>query len=156
MKWSIKLKNLPNDSTIYLLAPIVRGRKGEYKKEILNYKKRGFTKIKVDGDYLNIDEFPNLNKKIKHEISIIVDRVILNSNLGNRLADSVETAVNLSNGLLVVEYENETLPKKFRNVKVLLFHLNFLVLKVDLLLKKLNQDYFLLIHHMEHVKSVKE
>ena len=49
---------------------------------------------------LNIDEFPNLNKKLKHEISIIVDRVILNSNLGNRLADSVETAVNLSNGLL--------------------------------------------------------
>ena len=84
-----------------MLAPIVRGRKGEYKKEILNYKKRGFTKIKVDGDYLNIDEFPNLNKKIKHEISIIVDRVILNSNLGNRLADSVETAVNLSNGLLL-------------------------------------------------------
>ena len=100
MKWLIKLKNLPKDSTIYLLAPIVRGRKGEYKKEILNYKKRGFTKIKVDGKYLNIDEFPNLNKKLKHEISIIVDRVILNSNLGNRLADSVETAVNLSNGLL--------------------------------------------------------
>ena len=97
-----------------MLAPIVRGRKGEYKKEILNYKKRGFTKIKVDWKYLNIDEVPDLNKKIKHEISIIVDRIILNSNLGNRLADSVETAVNLSNGLLVVEYENETLPKKFR------------------------------------------
>ena len=48
---------------VYLLAPIVRGRKGEYKKDILNYKKRGFTKIKVDGIYLNIDEFPNLNKK---------------------------------------------------------------------------------------------
>ena len=56
----------------------MRGRKGEYKKEILNYKKRGFSKIKVDGKYLNIDEFPNLNKKVKHDISIIVDRIILN------------------------------------------------------------------------------
>ena len=86
---------LPKDSTIYLLAPIVRGRKGEYKKEILNYKKRGFSKIKVDGKYINVDDFPNLNKKIKHDISIVVDRIILNSNTGNRLADSVETCLNL-------------------------------------------------------------
>ncbi len=120
-----KINKLPKDSTIYLLAPIVRGRKGEYKKEILNYKKRGFTKIKVDGKYLNIDEFPNLNKKLKHEISIIVDRVILNSSIGNRLADSVETAVNLSNGLLVVEYENETLPKKFRKRETITFSSKF-------------------------------
>ena len=120
-----KIKNLPKDSTIYLLAPIVRGRKGEYKKEILNYKKRGFSKIKVDGKYLNIDEFPNLNKKIKHEISIIVDRIVLNSSLGNRLADSVETAVNLSNGLLIVEYENETLPKKFRKKETVTFSSKF-------------------------------
>ena len=62
--------------------------------------------------------FQTLNKKLKHEISIIVDRVILNSSLGNRLADSVETAVNLSNGFLVVEYENETLPKNLENVKL--------------------------------------
>ena len=151
-----KIKKLPKDSTIYLLAPIVRGRKGEYKKEILNYKKRGFTKIKVDGKYLNIDEFPNLNKKLKHEISIIVDRVILNSNLGNRLADSVETAVNLSNGLLVVEYENETLPKKFRKRETITFLQSFHVQKVALLLKKLNQDFFHLILLMVHVKNVKE
>ncbi len=120
-----KIKKLPKENTIYLLAPIVRGRKGEYKKEILTYKKRGFTKIKVDGKYLNIDEFPNLNKKLKHEISIIVDRLILNSSLGNRLADSVETAVNLSNGLLVVEYENETLPKKLRKRETITFSSKF-------------------------------
>ena len=120
-----KIKNLPKSSTIHLLAPIVRGRKGEYKKEILNYKKRGFSKIKVDGKYLNIDDFPNLNKKIKHDISIIVDRIVLNSNLGNRLADSVETAVNLSNGLLIVEYENETLPKKFRKLESITFSSKF-------------------------------
>ena len=76
-----KIKDLPKDSTIYLLAPIVRGRKGEYKKEILNLKRRGFTKVKVDGKYVNIDDFPNLNKKIKHDISIIVDRIILNNQI---------------------------------------------------------------------------
>ena len=63
------------------------------------------------------NQINNLNKKVKHDISIIVDRIILNSNLGNRLADSVETAVNLSDGLLIVEYENETLPKKFRELE---------------------------------------
>ena len=120
-----KIKKIPKSSTIYILAPIVRGRKGEYKKEILNYKKRGFSKIKVDGKYLNIDEFPSLNKKVKHDISIVVDRIIINSNLGNRLADSVETAINLSNGLLIVEYENETLPKKFRKIESITFSSKF-------------------------------
>ena len=120
-----KIKKLPKNNTIYLLAPIVRGRKGEYKKEILNYKKRGFQKVKVDGKYYEIDKFPNLNKKIKHDISIIVDRIILNSSLGNRLADSIETALNLSNGLLLVEYENETLPKNYRKIESILFSSKF-------------------------------
>ncbi len=120
-----KIKELPKSSTIYLLAPIVRGRKGEYKKEILNYKKRGFQKIKVDGKYYQINDFPNLNKKIKHDISIIVDRIVLNSSIGNRLADSVETALNLSNGLLNVEYENESLPKKFRKLESVTFSSKF-------------------------------
>jgi len=120
-----KIKNLPKSSTIYILSPIVRGRKGEYKKEILNYKKRGFSKIKVDGKYLDIENFPDLNKKIKHEISIIVDRIVLSSTIGNRLADSVETALNLSDGLIVVEYENETLPKKFRKIESITFSSKF-------------------------------
>jgi excinuclease ABC subunit A len=120
-----KIKLLPKSSTIYLLAPIVRGRKGEYKKEILNYKKRGFQKIKVDGKYYQIDDFPKLNKKVKHDISIIVDRIVINSSIGNRLADSVETALNLSNGLLNVEYENESLPKKFRKTESITFSSKF-------------------------------
>ena len=120
-----KIKTLPKSSTIHLLAPIVRGRKGEYKKEILNYKKRGFQKIKVDGKYYQINDFPNLNKKVKHDISIIVDRIALNSSIGNRLADSVETALNLSNGLLNVEYENESLPKKFRKIESITFSSKF-------------------------------
>ncbi len=120
-----KIKTLPKSSTIHLLAPIVRGRKGEYKKEILNYKKRGFQKIKVDGKYYQINDFPNLNKKVKHDISIIVDRIVLSSSIGNRLADSVETALNLSNGLLNVEYENESLPKKFRKIESITFSSKF-------------------------------
>ncbi len=120
-----KIKALPKSSTIHILAPIVRGRKGEYKKEISNFKKRGFQKIKVDGKYYHINDFPNLNKKVKHDISIIVDRIILNSSIGNRLADSVETALNLSNGLLNVEYENESLPKKFRKIETITFSSKF-------------------------------
>ena len=120
-----KIKTLPKSSTIFLLAPIVRGRKGEYKKEILNYKKRGFQKIKVDGNYYEINDFPDLNKKTKHDISIIVDRIVINSSIGNRLADSVETALNLSGGLLNVEYEDETLPKKFRKKESITFSSKF-------------------------------
>jgi len=107
------------------LSPIVRGRKGEYKKEIANYKRRGFQRIKVDGSYYNIDDFPDLNKKIKHEISIVVDRIVINNELGNRLAEGVETALNLSDGLLFVEYENETLPKKYRKIEKIIFSSKF-------------------------------
>ena len=120
-----KIKNLPKKNTIYLLAPIVRGRKGEYKKEILSYKRRGFQRIKVDGEYYDIEKFPDLNKKVKHDISIVVDRIIINSDLGNRLAEGVETALNLADGLLFVEYENETLPKKYRKIEKIIFSSKF-------------------------------
>jgi len=120
-----RIKNLPKKNTIYLLAPVVRGRKGEYKKEIADFKRRGFQRIKVDGTYHNIDEVPELNKKIKHDISVIVDRIIINNELGNRLAESVETSLNLSDGLLFVEYENETLPKKFRKIEKVIFSSKF-------------------------------
>ena len=120
-----KIKELPKKSTIYLYAPVVRGRKGEYKKEILNYKRRGFRKIKIDEILYEIDQIPELNKKVKHDISILVDRIVLNSSLGNRLAESIETSVNLSNGLVFVEHENETLPKKFRKLEKLIFSTKF-------------------------------
>jgi len=120
-----RINNLPKKNTIYLLAPVVRGRKGEYKKEIADFKRRGFQRIKVDGTYHNIDEVPELNKKVKHDISVIVDRIIINNELGNRLAESVETALNLSDGLLFVEYENETLPKKFRKIEKIIFSSKF-------------------------------
>ena len=120
-----KIKEIPKKSTIYIYAPVVRGRKGEYKKDFLNYKKRGFRKIKIDGKLFEIDKVPELNKKIKHNISVLVDRIVINSDLGNRLAESVETSVNLANGLINVEYENETLPKNFRKVEKLIFSTKF-------------------------------
>ena len=120
-----KIKELPKKSTIYLYAPVVRGRKGEYKKDILSYKKRGFRKIKIDNQLYEIDNAPELNKKVKHDISVLVDRIILNPSLGNRLAESVEAAINLANGLLFVEYENETLPKKFRKIEKIIFSTKF-------------------------------
>ena len=120
-----KIKMLPRKSTIYIYAPVVRGRKGEYKKDILSYKKRGFRKIKIDGKLYDIDKIPELNKKVKHDISILVDRIIINFSLGNRLAEAIETSVNLANGLVFTEYEDETLPQKFRKIKKLIFSTKF-------------------------------
>ncbi len=119
------VKKLPKKSTIYIYAPVVRGRKGEYKKDILSFKRRGFRKIKIDNVLYDIEKSPNLDKKFKHDISILVDRIVLNSKLGNRLAESVETAVNLSNGLVFVEYEDETLPQKFRKTEKLIYSTKF-------------------------------
>ena len=119
------IKKLPKKSTIYIYAPVVRGRKGEYKKDILSYKRRGFRKIKIDEVLYDIEKAPELDKKIKHDISVLVDRIVLNSNLGNRLAESIETAVNLSNGLVFVEYEDETLPQKFKKIEKLIYSTKF-------------------------------
>ena len=119
------IKKLPKKSTIYIYSPVVRGRKGEYKKDILGYKRRGFRKIKIDNILYDIEKSPNLDKKIKHDISILIDRIVLNSKLGNRLAESVETAVNLSNGLIFIEYEDETLPQKFRKTEKLIYSTKF-------------------------------
>ncbi len=119
------IKKLPKKSTIYIYAPVVRGRKGEYKKDILSYKRRGFRKIKIDNVLYDIEKSPNLDKKLKHDISVLVDRIVLNSKLGNRLAESIETAVNLANGLVFVEYEDETLPQKFRKLEKLIYSTKF-------------------------------
>ena len=119
------IKKLPKKSTIYIFAPVVRGRKGEYRKDILSYKRRGFRKIKIDDVLYDIEKSPNLDKKLKHDISVLVDRIVLNSKLGNRLAESIETAVNLANGLVFVEYEDETLPQKHRKLEKLIYSTKF-------------------------------
>ncbi|NQV48348.1 MAG: excinuclease ABC subunit UvrA [Rhodospirillaceae bacterium] len=94
---------MKKDTRLYLLAPIVRGRKGEYKRELQEMAKRGFQRVKVDGELYEIDEVPALNKKVKHDIEIVVDRLVLKKGLETRLADSFETALHLADGLAFVE-----------------------------------------------------
>jgi excinuclease ABC subunit A len=94
---------------LLLLAPIIRGRKGEYRKELIDLQKRGFTRVKIDGTMMEIDEAPNLNKgkglnkKLKHDIEVVIDRVVVRSDIGTRLADSIETALELADGIMIAE-----------------------------------------------------
>src|SRR5579864_5797324 len=98
---------LPEGTRLYLLAPIVRGRKGEYRKELAELQKKGFQRAKVDGKFYDIGATPALDKKLKHDISIVVDRIVVKPDIGNRLPDSIETALDLADGLLVVEFADE-------------------------------------------------
>ena len=93
-----------NEGTrLYLLAPIVRGRKGEYRKELAALLKRGFQRVKVDGEVYEIEDVPTLNKKVNHDIEVVVDRVAVKSDLGTRLADSFETALQVGDGIVFAE-----------------------------------------------------
>jgi len=87
---------------LYVMAPIVRGRKGEYRKELRELQQKGFQRVRIDGEVYEIEETPTLNKKVKHDIEVIVDRLVLRDDLGNRLADTVETALNLADGIVHV------------------------------------------------------
>lgn len=98
-----KVLALEEGTRLYLLAPIVRGRKGEYKKELAELMKRGFQRVKIDGQFYEIEEAPALDKKIKHDIEVVVDRVVVNSDIAGRLADSFETALKLADGLAIAE-----------------------------------------------------
>jgi len=88
---------------LLLLAPVVRDRKGEYRKELAELQRRGFTRVKVDGTLYEINEVPALNRKIKHEIEAVVDRIVVRDGLASRLADSFETALALSDGIVYAE-----------------------------------------------------
>ncbi|MEX0924160.1 MAG: excinuclease ABC subunit UvrA [Rhodovibrionaceae bacterium] len=98
-----KVMELPEGSRLYLLAPIVRGRKGEYRKELQDLRKRGFQRVKIDGELYEIEEAPALNKKLKHDIEVVVDRLVVREGLESRLADSFETALGLADGLAFAE-----------------------------------------------------
>ena len=98
-----RLMALDGGTRLYLLAPIVRGRKGEYKRDFAELQKRGFQRVKVDGSYYEITEVPTLDKKLKHDIDVVVDRLVIKDDLGNRLADSLEVALGLTDGIAVAE-----------------------------------------------------
>lgn len=94
---------LPEGTRLYLLAPVVRGRKGEYRKELAEWQKAGFTRVRIDGEIHEIDEAPALDKKFKHDIEIVVDRLVVRGDAATRLAESFETALKLADGLAYVD-----------------------------------------------------
>ena len=98
-----RVKAMADGTRLYLMAPIVRGRKGEYRKDLAELQKKGFQRVKIDGKLYEITEAPALDKKYKHDIDVVVDRIVVKPDLGNRLADSIETALTLAEGLAVAE-----------------------------------------------------
>ena len=103
-----RLMALDDGSRLYLLAPVVRGRKGEYRKEFAEWLKAGFQRVKVDGEFYTLEEVPALDKKFKHDIDVVVDRVVIKEGLESRLADSLETALRLADGIAVAEFADRT------------------------------------------------
>ncbi len=94
---------MPEGTRAYLLAPVARGRKGEYRRELLEWQKAGYTRVRVDGEFYDIDAAPALDKKIKHDIEVVVDRIVVREGLESRLADSFEQALKLADGLAYVD-----------------------------------------------------
>jgi len=97
------INELPNGVKLYVLAPIVKGQKGEHRKEFIHLQKQGYQRVKVDGVIYDFDELPMIDKNLKHDVDVIVDRIEMEDSLGNRLSDSVETALKLAKGLLAIE-----------------------------------------------------
>jgi excinuclease ABC subunit A len=94
---------MPDGTRGYLLAPIVRDRKGEYKKEFVELRKQGFQRVKVDGEFYELDELPTLDKKFRHDIDVVVDRIVVGEGIETRLADSFRTALDLADGITILE-----------------------------------------------------
>ncbi|WNJ98289.1 excinuclease ABC subunit UvrA [Thalassospiraceae bacterium LMO-JJ14] len=98
-----RVMDMPEGTRLYLLAPIVRGRKGEYKKELQDLARRGFQRVRIDGEMFDLEDAPDLDKKYKHDIEIVVDRLVVKTGMEQRLADSLETALGLADGIAYVD-----------------------------------------------------
>jgi excinuclease ABC subunit A len=120
-----KVLALPEGTRLYLLAPVVRGRKGEYRKELAEYLKKGFQRVKIDGTFHELNEAPTLDKKFPHDVDVVVDRIVVRSDIAQRLAESFETALKLAEGLAVVEFADapaEAAPEKKSDKKTAKIH----------------------------------
>ncbi|MEN0652462.1 MULTISPECIES: excinuclease ABC subunit UvrA [Hyphobacterium] len=102
-----RLMELPEGTRLYLLAPVVRGRKGEYRKEFAEWLKAGFQRVKVDGEFYPLEEAPTLDKKFKHDIDVVVDRVVVREGMEQRFAESIEAALRLADGLAAAEFASD-------------------------------------------------
>ena len=98
-----RIREMEEGTRLFLLAPIVRGRKGEYRKELADLQKKGFQRVKIDGAHYEIEDAPALKKNFKHDIEVVVDRIVVRPDMGNRLADSLETALGLADGIAIAE-----------------------------------------------------
>ncbi|QNQ08183.1 excinuclease ABC subunit UvrA [Sphingomonas alpina] len=110
-----RVMTLPEGTRLYLLAPVVRGRKGEYRKELAEWQKAGFTRVRIDGEIYEIDEAPALDKKYKHDIEVVVDRLVIGSGIATRLAESFESALKLAEGLAYVDLVDTTVAELSSN-----------------------------------------
>ncbi|HVZ05384.1 excinuclease ABC subunit UvrA [Hyphomicrobium sp.] len=106
-----RVLELPEGTRLLLLSPVVRGRKGEYRKEIAEWQKKGYQRLKINGTVYDIGDAPKLDKKYKHDIDVVVDRIVVKKDLATRLADSFEQALRLSDGLAIAEFVDKALPK---------------------------------------------
>ncbi len=101
---------LPEGTRAYLLAPVVRQRKGEYRKELAEWQKAGYTRVRINGEMLAIEDAPALDKKFKHDIEVVVDRIAVREGIETRLADSFEQALKLAEGLAYVDLADGNVP----------------------------------------------
>ncbi|MBB3940898.1 excinuclease ABC subunit A [Novosphingobium fluoreni] len=99
---------LPEGTRAYLLAPVVRGRKGEYRKELAEWQRAGYTRVRIDGEFYEIEDAPALDKKYKHDIEVVIDRISVRAGIETRLADSFEQALKLAEGLAYVDLADTT------------------------------------------------
>ena len=102
-----RVLSLPDKERLYLLAPIIRGRKGEYRKELAEFQKKGFQRVKIDGQFHEISDAPALDKKLKHDIELVIDRIVVKRDIAARLAESFETALELADGIALIEFADE-------------------------------------------------
>lgn len=127
-----RILELPQETKIHLLSPIIRGGKGEHVAELMKLKKDGFSRIKIDGTVHNLDEIPKLDRNKKHDMEVVIDRLKIDAELGNRLPASIETALQLSHGLVYVEvmelpssYKPKKGEKEFKKGEVIIFSEKF-------------------------------
>ena len=133
---------LPEGTRLYLLAPIARGRKGEYRKEFAELQKKGFQRLKIDGRFYEIAEAPTLDKKYKHDIDVVVDRIVVRPDIAARLADSFETALGLTDdGIAIAEFADETAKRMIFSAKFACPEFGFTIEEIEPRLFSFNNPY---------------